>query len=122
MTYFNFIGIYDDALSHEQCQIIIDEFENNEHKQIVGRSGGGIKPDVKKSTDIVYYITDNSKTTKIITSSLEKYIEEYKKEYPEVDKLREWKFCEGFNVQRYKPKEGYYKPHCEVVGINGREN
>jgi hypothetical protein len=31
MTYFNFIGIYDDALSNEQCQIIIDEFENNEH-------------------------------------------------------------------------------------------
>ena len=122
MTYYNFIGIYDNALPNEQCQIIIDEFEDNKHQQVVGRSGGGIKPDVKKSTDIVYYTTDNFKTTKIITSSLEKYIEEYKKEYPEVNKLRDWRFCEGFNVQRYKPKEGYYKPHCEVVGMNGREN
>ena len=59
---------------------------------------------------------------KIISSSLEKYLGEYKREYPEVDKLSAWKFSEVYNVQRYKPKEGYYKPHCEVVGMNGKEN
>ena len=122
MTYYNFIGIYDDVLSNEQCQIIIDEFEDNKHKQVVGRSGGGVKPHVKKSTDIGYHITDDSKSTKIISYSLEKYLEEYKIEYPEVDKLSAWKFSEVYNVQRYKPKEGYYKPHCEVVGMNGKEN
>ena len=41
MTYYNFIGIYDNALPNEQCQIIIDEFEDNKHQQVVGRSGGG---------------------------------------------------------------------------------
>ena len=79
MTYYNFIGIYDNALPNEQCQIIIDEFEDNKHQQVVGRSGGGVKPHVKKSTDIGYHITDDSKSTKIISSSLEKYIEKYKK-------------------------------------------
>ena len=122
MKYFNFIGIYDNALSNEECQIIIDEFEDNKHLHIDGKSGGGIQPHVKKSTDISYHITDDSKTTKIITSSLVKHLEEYKKKYPEVDKLMAWKFHENFNVQRYKPKEGYYKTHCEVVGMNGREN
>ena len=29
MTYYNFIGIYDNALPNEQCQIIIDEFDVN---------------------------------------------------------------------------------------------
>ena len=52
MTYYNFIGIYDGALTKEQCQIIIDEFEDNKDKQVIGRSGGGVKPHVKKSTDI----------------------------------------------------------------------
>tara|TARA_Y100001973_G_C5196748_1_gene334794 strand:+ start:1286 stop:1849 length:564 start_codon:yes stop_codon:yes gene_type:complete len=119
MTYFNFIGIYDDVLTKEECDIIIDEFENNTDRQIVGTSGGGkIKPNVKKSTDIGYHVTDDSKTTKIIPYSLEKYLNQYREEYPDVDRLCEWEFYEVYNVQRYKPNEGFYKPHCEVTGFN----
>ena len=63
----NFIEIYDDALTKEQCEIIINEFESNTDKQIIGKSGNGkVKPDVKKSIEIGYNIADDSKTTKII--------------------------------------------------------
>tara|TARA_R100000742_G_C4274868_1_gene95052 strand:- start:140 stop:703 length:564 start_codon:yes stop_codon:yes gene_type:complete len=123
MRYFNFIGLYDDALTKKNCETIIDEFEDNKDKQIEGTSGGGlIKPKVKKSTDITYHINDDSKTTGIIEPNLEKYLNEYKKKYPELDTLTKWKCDKLYNVQRYKPTEGYYKPHCEVSGGKGSMN
>jgi len=115
----NFIEIYDDALTKEQCEIIINEFESNTDKQIIGKSGNGkVKPDVKKSIEIGYNIADDSKTTKIISYSLIEYVKRYREKYPDVDRLLEWKFFEYYNIQKYKPKDGYFKPHCEVSGRN----
>ena len=68
----NFISIYDNALSEEQCKEIIEEFENNKVLQVAGTvNDGEIKPQTKLSTDMHHNIEDNSLVTKYISKSLE---------------------------------------------------
>lgn len=47
----DFIEVYDDALSPELCQRIIRTFEQSPHVQ-QGRTGGGVDPSKKLSTDL----------------------------------------------------------------------
>ena len=112
----NFISIYDNALSEEECKEIIEEFENNKVLQVAGTvNDGEIKPQTKLSTDMHHNIEDNSLVTKYISKSLEIHIKKYIKEYPDVNKTCRWSCHYNFNVQKYNPKEGYFKPHCEVT-------
>lgn len=115
----NFISTFDHALSEEECKQIIHEFEDSKEKQIEGRVGNNlIKIGTKKSTDITYNFKDSSLTTKIISKSLQKYVKVYINEYPELNNhVGDWTTCDYYNVQRYKPQEGYFKTHCEVVDI-----
>ena len=116
----NFISIYDNALEDYQCNQIIDEFEKNKERQKKGTVGGGrVKPKTKISTDVSYFIKDVSITSKILTQSLSLNIERYKKEYPTVEYvLQKWSCCPIYNVQRYEPGEGFFKPHCEVDNLS----
>ena len=115
----NFISTFDNVLSIEECKQIIYEFEDSKEKQVEGKVGDNkIKIGTKKSTDISYSFRDNSSTTKIISKSLQKYVNEYINEYPELDThVGSWTTFDYFNVQKYKPQEGYFKTHCEVVDI-----
>ena len=115
----NFISTFDNVLSIEECKQIIYEFEDSKEKQIEGKVGNDkIKIGTKKSTDITYSFRDNSLTTEIIGKSLRKYINLYTNEYPELNRnVSSWSTYDYYNVQRYKPQEGYFKPHCEVVDI-----
>lgn len=47
----DFIEVYDNALSPELCQLLIDTFEQSPHKT-VGRTGGGVDVNKKISTDL----------------------------------------------------------------------
>ena len=56
----NFISIYENALTNEECDKIIDEFESSPEYHEKGKSGQSeIKENVKKSTDITYDINKN---------------------------------------------------------------
>ncbi len=112
----NFISIYDNALEDYQCDQIIDEFEKNKERQREGFVGNKeIKPESKLSTDITYNINDVSITSEILSQSLSLNIESYKKENPAIDNvLSKWSCHPFYNVQRYKPGEGYFKQHCEA--------
>jgi len=114
----NFISIYDDILSKEHCDIIINEFESKlyrQHKGIVGK--GKIKPKVKKSTDISYNTTEKNDTVSIILSTLRVGINEYRNNYPDVDNIGSWTIDPLFNIQKYKPNEAYFGSHCETASI-----
>ena len=114
----NFIEIYDDVLSEEQCTQIITEFELDKINQQAGRCGLGVLEKVKKSTDIIHTIDDNSLTSSIIKSTMVTHLNDYKKKYPEIDAITEWIFYPAYHVQRYKPNEGYFAPHCEVTATS----
>lgn len=116
----NFISIYDDILSKEYCDIIINEFENKSerhHKGLVGESE--VKPETKTSTDISYSVNEKNDSVSIILSALELGINEYINNYPDVNNIGSWVIDSIFNVQKYKPNEGYFLPHCECASFRG---
>ena len=113
----NFIEIYDDVLSEEQCKQIITEFELDKINQEAGRCGDGVVETIKKSTDIVHDIDDGSLTSSIISSALSKPLERYKKKYPEIDKhLQRWAINENVSLMKYEPNQYYHYVHCENDG------
>lgn len=114
----NFIEIYDNALSQEQCRQIITEFELDNISQGAGKCGDGIVENVKKSTDIIHIIHDSSLASSIIKSNIVTHLKDYKIKYPEIDEITLWNFHPDYNVQRYKPNEGYFQPHCEVTSTS----
>lgn len=116
----NFIEIYDNALTSEQCKEIIDFFEMvpDEHKhqgQIYGGHHGEILVDTshKDSSDIWCNFHNWNKPDVIIAENLLPHIGDYRKKYPEVDNVAVWELCEEYNLQKYLPGQGYHAPHCE---------
>ena len=70
----NFIGVYDNALSSDQCQRVIDYFESSDEKQrgVVGQ-GDIVRVDLgrKDSTDLVLMFSYETELTKMIHDALE---------------------------------------------------
>ncbi len=111
----NFIEIYDDVLSQDQCRQIITEFELDKISQEAGRCGEGVLEHIKKSTDIDHLIHDSSLASSIIANSIGKPLQDYKIKYPEIDEITSWMIQPDYHIQKYKPNEGYFAPHCEVT-------
>ena len=116
----NFIEVYDNALSPELCKEIINYFEecpdNLKHQgQIYGEDHHDIKvdKDYKDSTDIWMNFHNWTEPDKIIASTLLTYIGKYREKYKEIDNVATWELAELYNLQRYKPGQGYHNPHCE---------
>ena len=112
----NFIGIYDNALSKEQCNTVIDYFETSEDKEpgVVGQ-GDVVRIDLSKkdSTDLVLMFSYENDITKLIHDSLYDHTQKYIKEYKDLYKITPWAPQNDFNIQRYLPGQGYKSTHCE---------
>ena len=69
----NFIEVYDNALSSDQCQRVIDYFESSDEKQrgVVGQ-GDIVRVDLgrKDSTDLVLMFSYETELTKMIHDAL----------------------------------------------------
>lgn len=111
-----FISIFDNALDQNKCNKIIFDFENDKENQIDGRVGNHkIKLNVKKSIDINHNFNDKTITSKLISSCLHTFINEYKREYPDINNIPPWRCTSSYNIQKYNPRDGFYKTHCEVT-------
>tara|TARA_B100000287_G_C20395209_1_gene687324 strand:- start:39 stop:659 length:621 start_codon:yes stop_codon:yes gene_type:complete len=118
----NFISIYDNALTPEECKSMIDYFESNDEywslRQDGMMLGDTIIKEWKDSQDrtMVFnnngYFQDNL-VNQIILKSINFHIEKYKEENPEVDMLYSWALRNSYNLQKYEPNGGYRKLHCE---------
>lgn len=100
------------------CDQLINFFElsDNKHKGIVGVGGKDIVKDSSKvSTDLTFYPQDIAlnAVVKNYFDQLQNVIELYKKQYPMSDKYAPWGVKEGFNIQHYKPNEGFFRWHTE---------
>lgn len=104
----------DTAISRD----LIQYFEDHPRK-VPGVCGNDeLKPSVKSSTDI--QLTHNEmledKPVNAYFRSLNECLKEYVKEFPECSiNVDSWDVSNA-NIQKYKPKEGYYKWHCERTG------
>jgi len=114
METFNFIEEYKLAVSQTDCEFIINWFDDNTHLQFSGQCGEELNHSKKISTDIsMNFFTDNTDVSKIIFNKLCEVLEVYKNKYPYLNSIAPWELDSNYNLQKYKPGEGFYMLHSE---------
>ena len=118
---FDFLEVYDDTLSKEECDKLIKDFEDVSplsgrkiYEGALSNEFGG-KGQQKYSTTLYSDMSDGLfKAFNIPTDiSLQKGIKQYKEKYSFIDKISPWSCWRYYNVQKYEEGQGYYKLHCE---------
>jgi len=110
----DFIAIYDNVISPEECQTIIDEFESVYEKSPhtlksheMSRYGGEFN-----RKDYALFANDGLyKTQDIINPALQKCIDLYIKEYFILNQVKASSL--EIKVQKTPPRGGYHVWHCE---------
>ena len=113
----DFIGIYDNALSSEQCKQVIENFESFD---VYDTKESMYRKDEREcdSLPISFERKDNAPTNQIVGKTLFDYFPKYLKVNPDLNGINTFSLFYGFNIQRYKPNQCYWSPHCENDGNN----
>ena len=110
----NFIEIYDDALSSENCDKLIDYF--NKSPQGEGMVGD-YKVDYiqKKSTELLNITFSlHPFTFQLISSTLQEYTDKYVKKYSLLKHMEKWGVDDGFTLKKFEGEdEGFKSWHTE---------
>tara|TARA_B100000282_G_scaffold151712_1_gene109250 strand:- start:29 stop:655 length:627 start_codon:yes stop_codon:yes gene_type:complete len=123
----NFIGVYDNALSKDECKYIIDFFNSSKlcenYNEFVcrknGSTGGRIDKNIKDSTDIAMTFNHSDhKVNQIIMKSLASNTRKYVKSNDELKLISSWGILDSYNIQKYEPNQGYYGLHCENYNMD----
>ena len=94
------------------CKKLINIFEENKVKHVQGLFSDRIDLKAKKSTDL--HILSNDANYSFYYKELNNCLKKYKELFPELDsKLGPWSIVESINIQKYEPKEGFFKWHTE---------
>ena len=118
---FDFLEVYDDTLSKEECDKLIKDFEDvsplSGRKVYEGSSpnnfGGA---DQQKYSTTLYSDMQDSlfQAFNIPTDiSLQKGIRAYKEKYSFINDISPWSCWRYYNIQKYEEGQGYYRLHCE---------
>ena len=107
----NFIGIYDNALSKHECDILISEFEKSNSKE------GGINHygkyvcdyNIKKCRQLSLFFSKESIITTIIEAKLKEYVDRYREKFNVLDVISYWKRNDGFAFMKYETEEDGFK-------------
>ena len=115
----DFIFLKKGAVSKENCNRAIELFET-EKKYFDGGMGSGTEKiiDVKKKKCKEIYIEEKypNSYNELFIDDLNAALEDYKEKYPYINFLSAWGGERWYKLQRYKPHEGYFIPHCENNG------
>ena len=108
-------------INKKVCTNLIKYFENSPNQQLGQlhvKGKPGINEKYKLSTDV--YISNLNQDKEILSyhKELTTVIEKYKKQYTYCDWPHDRWGIESYNIQRYKPNEGYFKEHCERTGVS----
>ena len=132
----DFIGVFDNILSKDECKIIIDKFDNFDNdrhtktvqscsykdqvnhlegKQELSCGYGGIS---KKCTQITFDLSNKEDAFyhRFVKKAILKSLSLYTKRYPFLksgSNCCEYHLTSLYNFQKYTDGEGYYKLHCE---------
>ena len=109
----NFIGVYDNVLTLEQCDSIIHYIDNSPNIRR-GMIASGVNTSMKDSWDINKLFRDENDVDRTIHTALKKCVKDYKIKNPELDVIGQWGLENKYNLQKYLPGGGYPQPHCEA--------
>ena len=125
----NFIEVYDNALSKDECKSIIDFFEEtnicqDENGFMCKKEGmTGFPPrvdkNIKNSTDIgMSFNLSGHYINQMIMKSLAKHTRKYIENNIELKLISTWGILDYYNLQKYEPNQAYFGLHCENEGPN----
>ena len=117
----NFIEVFDNALSSEDCKYIIDYMNTNglmKRGSVKTPEGTRVVYKYKISSEMGIDIQDKNPINDIIGISLHHQIEKYKELHPQLAKIERWGVRERYNLQKYEPNQAYFGLHCENEGPN----
>jgi hypothetical protein len=105
------IGVYENAISNEWCDKLIEYFENNINKAEARDEGGGSLSGIR---DTQLYLED------------ENYIKEFNKYFLDIFLLYSYKYpninqpliINSYKIQKTLPTEGFHPYHIEQTDIN----
>ena len=113
----DYFGIYDNALSKKECEIIINQFEKSEQGSGMIWHDGILQevPAYKKCRTLNdTNFGDRSVITNIILPQLVKCIERYDHKQPQLREISGWSLYKGYTIQKYETEDdGYMKWHAE---------
>ena len=109
---YDYLEIYENMLSKDLCAKIIELFLNEKNKHD-GYTSGGIKKEIKNTTD--FHLKNNVtkewiEIDKQLYDALNKCLTQYRDKY-HAFKLFDKIDDTGFQVQRYLKNEGFYTYH-----------
>jgi len=115
----DFIRIYDNALSSDQCKEMIEWIDQRN----LGRGVLGANPridlDGKDDWEVdgdISNFENNHIATQYLLRCLCRYLLKYKKEFGEMDNIFKWRLDKRYNLQKYLPGGGFHTLHCEDDG------
>ena len=105
----NFIEIYDDALSVENCDKLIDYF--NKSPQAEGMLSGRIlDPTQKQSTELINsYFTSHEIVFRLISPTLQKYTDKYIEKYIPLKHVKKWGVDDEFTLKKFEGEDDGFK-------------
>tara|TARA_R100000152_G_C6654847_1_gene95423 strand:- start:45 stop:587 length:543 start_codon:yes stop_codon:yes gene_type:complete len=112
----DFIEIYDDALPSENCDKLIEYFNNSPQTQ--GRvAGDEVDPNAKKSTELDHsWFRSHEIAFRLISSTLQEYTDKYIEKYIPLQHLGKWGVDEGFSLKKFEGEDDGFKvwhtEHC----------
>lgn len=118
ITHNQFIGIYENILSKEECNNIIESFENDLKNKIDDNGDKQFFRDKMERYDYQKFYPSSDKLNKIVTvinNALDKCIALYAEEFWIVRQLKATSL--NIKLQKTPPKGGYHVWHCEQDNI-----
>ena len=119
MENIEYIEIYDNVLSPELCDEIVEKFEKEENKH-PGRTAKGLDTSIKLTMDFALKNRTNDEWTEIdehLYTGLNKCLCEYREKYKAFQVYNEMTDT-GFQIQRYITNEGFYIYHHDFRAEN----
>ena len=110
-------------INKKVCTDLINYFKNSPKKRpgVVGSPHnlhGTIDKKQKSSTDLTIWPSNQDKEVLNYNKEVSKVVNKYKKLYKYCNiQQASWGVVEGYNIQQYKPREGYFIKHCERTDI-----
>jgi hypothetical protein len=95
------------------CDELIKYHKNSEFK-FNGLASGNVDKNIKLSTDVQINVTNiNDNIIQQYLKELQIVCNNYIKKYEYANYYNSWGIAEAFNIQHYKPNEGYFAWHTE---------
>ena len=111
----SFIEVYDNTLTSEECEKLIELFEVNPTKGYGVSGGFNVNMVVKKDIEIACHFEDESEISFIILNGLNEAIKKYHEKYMNgLESTSKWQIDGEYNFQKYEFEDDGYKVwHCE---------